>query len=1214
MKHKLASYLETLGANEGYGEELWRLYRANGQAVPEAWQKIFLSLEEGGSPDASPDASPAAQGARHNGAATPAAVLPAPVLLDGDRIEPLRGGAARLAANMESSLAVPTATSQRNIAVSRLEAYRRQLNQQLAGQNRKLSITHILAWALVRALEEFPALNRAYTVVDGTPGRIERAHVNLGLAVDVERAGGRALLVPVVQHAGELNFSDFAAECARLIRAAQTGKILPQELMGATISLTNPGTIGTRASVPRLMAGQGAILAAGAVAYPAGFEGVPEATLRVLGVGKTFTLTCTYDHRIVQGAESGAFLARVEALLAGADGLYERIFGDLGFAFPAISLPGPVLGAAAAGGAPDPELVRKQAAVFQLVHMFRVRGHLLATVDPLEMRVAAPHPELELDHYGLSAVDLDQRFVCPLAGRAAGDECSLRDILKTLRATYCGPLALEFMHLQRPEERQWLQEQLEPQQGRLGVPDGLRCRILDKLTQAEEFERLLHTRFVGHKRFSLEGAEALIPALDHLLNLATADGAEQVVLGMSHRGRLNVLVTILGLSMSEMFSKFEDLDPDSVEGSGDVKYHIGAEGSHTSPGGQSLAVELIANPSHLEAVDPVVEGSTRARQDRRPDPLRQIIIPVLIHGDAAFAGQGVVAETLNLSQLGGYRTGGTVHLVVNNQIGFTTSPAGARSSLYCTDVARTVQAPIFHVNGDRPEAVIRALELAYAFRRRYSKDVVVDIVCYRRHGHNEGDDPSLTAPVLYRKIDQHPSVRALYEQELTAQGTLSAEQAALTHQAIKDALSQAADAKTSPVPEPEPASESVDVPPPGDSAATAEMLTAVGAGLSTLPESFHLHPKLRTFIDRRRRAVEERGAVDWSLAEALALGSLALEGVPVRMAGQDTGRGTFSQRHAVLYDYEDGSSYIPLAHLSTAQQPVEIYDSLLSEEAALGFEFGYAMSHPTALVLWEAQFGDFANSAQVIIDQFLAASQTKWSRTCALGLLLPHGYEGQGPEHSSARLERFLQLSAENNWRIANCTTAAQYFHLLRSQGRRQPRLPLVVLTPKSLLRNPEVASPLAQLTAGAFLPVLGDAGADPSAVRRVILCSGKVYYDLARARKERGATSTASTASTAIVRVERLYPFPAAEIAVELARYPQSANIGDVRWVQEEPENMGAWTFVAPRLHTLLETLLGGRARLRGITRRASASPATGSLRRHQQEQAALIAQAFED
>jgi 2-oxoglutarate dehydrogenase E1 component len=738
---------------------------------------------------------------------------------------------------------------------------------------------------------------------------------------------------------------------------------------------------------------------------------------------------------------------------------------------------------------------------------------------------------------------------------------------------------------------------MEPQQGRFGVSADLRRRILAKLTQAEEFERLLHTRFIGHKRFSLEGGEALIPALDHLLNLAGAEGAEQIVLGMSHRGRLNVLATILGMPMSEMFSKFEDLDPDSVEGSGDVKYHIGAEGEHTTPAGRAMAIELIANPSHLEQVDPVVEGSTRARQDRRPDPLRQLILPVLIHGDAAFAGQGIVAETLNLSQLGGYRTGGTVHIVVNNQIGFTTSPTGARSSLYSTDIARTVQAPIFHVNGDRPEAVLRAIELAYGFRRRFRKDVVVDIVCYRRHGHNEGDDPSLTAPVLYRKIDQHPSVRALYEKELVAQGTLTAEEAETTHQGIKDALSEAAAHKTAPAPDAEPTEQPV--PPPGESAASAEELTTVGTRLGALPESFHLHPKLRTFIERRLKAVTERGLVDWSLAEALALGSLALDGVPVRLSGQDTGRGTFSQRHAVLYDHEDGSAYIPLAHLSETQQPVEVYDSLLSEAAALGFEFGYAMSHPTALVLWEAQFGDFANGAQVIIDQFLAASQTKWSRTCSLSLLLPHGYEGQGPEHSSARMERFLQLSAENNWRVANCTTAAQYFHLLRSQGRRHPRLPLIVFTPKSLLRNPEVASPFAALTEGSFLPVLPDQTADPGQVRRVVLCCGKVFYDLAKARQQQGDTATA------IVRLERPYPFPADEIEAEWTRYPQAR---ELRWVQEEPENMGAWTFVAPRL----EALLQGRAPLRGISRRASSSPATGSLRRHQQEQAALVAQAL--
>ncbi len=849
--------------------------------------------------------------------------------------------------------------------------------------------------------------------------------------------------------------------------------------------------------------------------------------------------------------------------------------------------------------APDLDTIRKQAAVFQLVHAFRVRGHLLANVDPLGMRKIVPHQELEPEHYGLGAAEMQQQFLCPLAGRSpeAGPTCSLADILHVLRTTYCGTLTLEFMHLQRPEERQWLQDHMEPFQDERGLSTAQKRRILAKLTEAEEFEHLLQARFVGHKRFSVEGAESLIPALDRFLNLATRDGAQEVVLGMAHRGRLNVLVNVLGLSMSEMFSKFEDQDPESVEGSGDVKYHVGARGVHVGPEGKRLPVEMINNPSHLEEVDPVAEGSTRARQDLRGsfgDERGRHVIPLLIHGDAAFAGEGVVAETLNLSQLGGYRTGGTFHIVINNQIGFTTSPEGARSSLYCTDIARTIQAPIFHMNGDDPEAVVRATELAYAYRREFRKDVVIDIVCYRRHGHNEGDDPSLTSPVMYRNIDQHPSVRVLYAAALVKAGVLSAEEAEAerkaTHEALSQAASQPAAAAAAIEAEPEPYV-------PATAVAEAE-LAKVGEGLTALPKGFHLHPKLKGFLGKRLQAIRERGNIDWSLAEALALGTLAVEGVPVRMSGQDTGRGTFSQRHALLYDYETAAPYIPLANLDPAQRPVEIYDSLLSEEAAMGFEFGYAMSHATAMVLWEAQFGDFANGAQVIIDQFLAASETKWQRASGLTLLLPHGYEGQGPEHSSARLERFLQLSAEGNWRVANCTTAAQYFHLLRDQGLRRPRRPLILMTPKSLLRHAEVPSPFAAFTSGAFQPVIGDATA-PAETKRVLLCSGKIYYDLTKARKAKKATEPA------IIRVEQLYPFPADAIARELSRYPQ---MRECYWAQEEPENMGAWTFVAPRLRPLLPSAL----ELRHISRHESPSPAAGSLRRHNQEQSALVAEAL--
>jgi 2-oxoglutarate decarboxylase len=1189
---KIAEYLETLGANEGYGEELWRLYQANSQAVPEAWRAIFERVRGNG--------HAAAADTSVTPAVRPAA--PAASLLPGDEVQPLRGASARLAANMEASLTVPTATSQRSIPVGLLEANRKLLNQQLAARGLKLSLTPLLGWAIVRAAKDFPSLNSAFTSADGQPARIARAHVNLGLAVDVERAAGRSLLVPVVKQAEAMSFAGFAEACERLIGAARSGKIAPEDLQGATLSLTNPGTLGTRASVPRLMAGQSAIIAAGALGYPPGFEAVPEATLRVLGVGKTITLACTYDHRIVQGAESGAFLARLEALLRGDDQFYDGIFADFGVgAAPVRTLPPAAVAAPAPAAEPDLESVRKQIAVNQLVHAFRVRGHLQADVDPLRMKAMEAPPELDPAHYGLGGEDMERAFLCPLAGRRAeaGETCTLANILQVLRATYCGTLALEFMHLQRLEERLWLQEQLEPNAGRRGLDAERQRRILRKLTEAEEFEHLLHARFVGHKRFSLEGAEALIPALDAYLERAAEAGAEEIVLGMSHRGRLNVLVTILGVPMQEMFSKFEDLDPDSVEGSGDVKYHLGALGRHATASGGELAIEMINNPSHLEAVDPVVEGSTRARQALRRNAEHgedrgRRVMPLLIHGDAAFAGQGVVAETLNLSQLGGYRTGGTLHFVVNNQIGFTTSPAGARSSLYSTDIARTVQAPIFHVNGDDPEAVVRATELAFAFRQRFQKDVVVDIVCYRRHGHNEADDPSLTAPVLYRTIDQHASVRTLYASRLQQAGIAPDPEA--ERRTVRQALEEDAAARPTAMFDTDPAAEAASEPATAVAAAT---LRTLGERLAALPEGFHLHPKLKTFLERRRQAAAGKAPVDWSLAEALALGTLAMEATPVRLSGQDTGRGTFSQRHAVLYDFETAAPYIPLAHLAPQQAAVEVYDSLLSEEAALGFEFGYAMTHPTALVLWEAQFGDFANGAQVVIDQFLAASQTKWSRTCGLGLLLPHGFEGQGPEHSSARIERFLELSADDNWRIVNCTTAAQYFHVLRSQGLRRPRRPLVVFTPKSLLRHPDVASPLSGLATGGFEPVLGDDVAAADKVRKLVLCSGKVYYDLAKARKAKAADEIA------LVRIEQLYPFPAAEIGAQLARYPGAS---EIRWVQEEPENMGAWTFVDPRLRTLA----GGRVALRHVSRKASPSPATGSLRRHQQEQATIVVQAL--
>ncbi|HZT72066.1 MAG TPA: multifunctional oxoglutarate decarboxylase/oxoglutarate dehydrogenase thiamine pyrophosphate-binding subunit/dihydrolipoyllysine-residue succinyltransferase subunit [Terriglobales bacterium] len=1211
------AFLESLGANEGYAEELYRAYRSNRQAVPERWRAIFDDLMRRlASPEPGPNGhSPASQGpglALEAPPAAPAAYAPAvPSVaasalaiapLPGDQLVALRGAALRLAGNMQASIIVPTATSQRTIPVRLLEENRRLLNRHLASQGIKLSMTPLLGWAIVQGLAEFPALNAAYSEIEGIPARIERAHVNLGLAVDVAgKNGGRNLLVPVVKGAESMDFAAFLRECDRLIQGARAGKLLPEDLQGATISLTNPGTIGTRASVPRLMPGQGAIVAAGAVAFPAGFEAVPEATLESLGIGKTLTLTCTYDHRIIQGAESGTFLARLHAFLLGEDRFYDEIFRALGVPFqPARWTAAAQTPAAETTRRGEDAEVRKQAAVFQLVHAYRVRGHLLANTDPLEFH-PIEHAELDPSHYGLSLWDLDRHFLSSLSGAAGERMLALREILEVLRATYCGTLACEFMHLQAPEERHWLTEQMEPSRNQWPLPAELRLRILRGLTEAEGFEHLLHTRYVGHKRFSLEGAEALIPALDFIANRASASGMKEMLIGMAHRGRLNVLTNIVGQPMNAIFSKFEDADPDSVEGSGDVKYHIGASGVHRGPQGEEIQVSLSPNPSHLEAVDPVLEGSARARQEQLADVGRgQRVLPVLIHGDAAFAGEGIVAETLNLSQLEGYRTGGTVHIVINNRIGFTTSPADARSTLYSTDVARMVQAPIWHVNGDDPEAVIRAADLAFRFRQEFHKDVVVDLVCYRRHGHNEGDDPSLTQPVLYRNIDQHPSVRTLYAGHLTAEGLIASQQvdemAAEVRQQFTSSSAEAGEAH-------EPAQETAAAPPEVETAASEADLAEVGEALATLPQGFTLHPKLKTFVEKRHEAVRSRAKVDWSLAEALAFGTLLLQGVPIRLTGQDTGRGTFSQRHAVLYDYQTGAPYVPLAHVPGARAAFAVHDSLLSEAAALGFEFGYALRAPTSLVLWEAQFGDFSNGAQVIIDQFIAASAAKWGLPSGLVLLLPHGYEGQGPEHSSARLERFLQLAAEDNLQVANTTTAAQYFHLLRRQALRQAtapasRRPLVIMTPKSLLRYPPVASPFAEFVAGSFRTVLGDESVADGTARRLLFCSGKVYYDLLKRRGERGDRTTA------LVRVEQLYPFPEDAIQAELQRQPQAA---DILWVQEEPANMGAWSYIRNRL----EPLLGGRP-LAYVGREPAASPATGSLRRHLREQTRILDLAF--
>jgi 2-oxoglutarate dehydrogenase E1 component len=1053
-----------------------------------------------------------------------------------------------------------------------------------------------------------PAMNASF-VREGDEVRVVRhPHIGLGLAVDVPKADGtRTLLVPCIKDADTLDFRTFLATYEDLIRRVRTNKLTPDDFAGVTMTLTNPGTIGTVHSVPRLMPGQGVIVGVGALEFPAEFHGADPQVLAEMGVSKVMTLTSTYDHRIIQGAESGLFLKRIDELLLGADGFYDEMFRSVAVPYEPVRWRRDV-------NPPSHDNVAraKQVHVQTLINMYRVRGHLIADLDPLRLKMAHTHPELDPATYGLTIWDLERQFFTD--GVAGQDWMTLGDVLGVLRDAYCRRVGVEYMHIQEPDQKRWIQEHVEGVHTTL-EPDE-QSHILDRLNAAEAFERFLHTKYVGHKRFGLEGAESAICLIDELLDEAAQAGCHEAVLGMAHRGRLNVLANIVGKSLRQIFREFEgDLDPASTQGSGDVKYHVGASGKFVGRSGISLPVTLASNPSHLEAVDPVVEGMVRAKQDLIDEPGSHAVLPVIVHGDAAFAGQGVVAETLNLSALRGYRVGGTIHLVINNQLGFTTAPAEARSSVYPTDIAKMVQAPIFHVNGDDPEACVRVARLAFGFRQAFHKDVVIDLVCFRLHGHNEGDDPSYTQPLMYKAIEAHRSVRKLYTETLVRRGDITMEEA---ERALDDFLAKMQQAfeetRQSEPPEPPPMR-------PVDGPAKAGPSPATGVPQATLdelvdhlhetPAGFTVHPKLARQLATRLH-LYAGGEVDWALAESLGFGSLLLEGTDVRLTGQDTRRGTFSQRHSVLVDYETGEEWVPLAHLpptpgsvperSSGSVPERnygkfwAYDSLLSEYAALGFEYGYSVVHRDALVAWEAQFGDFGNGAQVVIDQFITAAEDKWGQASALVLLLPHGYEGQGPEHSSARVERFLTLCAEDNMQVANPTTAAQYFHLLRRQPRLARPRPLVVLTPKSLLRARHSRSPVGDLVHGSFSEILEDRdlSADPARVRRVVLASGKVAYDAIHARTERGLP-------VPVIRVEQLYPWPQDALLAALDRYPGAT---EVVWLQEEPENMGPWPFV----HLLLHRILRDRAQLRHVSRPPSASPATGSQTVHAREQADLI------
>ncbi|MGC4939582.1 multifunctional oxoglutarate decarboxylase/oxoglutarate dehydrogenase thiamine pyrophosphate-binding subunit/dihydrolipoyllysine-residue succinyltransferase subunit [Kribbella sp. DT2] len=1149
--------------------------------------------------------APAAGGAPTGGTVNqpPAAQpKPAPATSTDAERRILRGAPARTAQNMETSLQVPTATSVRQVPVKLLIDNRIVINNHLKrARGGKISFTHLVGWALVKALKTLPEMNASYDETEGKPTLVQPEHINLGLAIDMQKPDGtRQLLVPSIKATESMTFAEFWMAYEDIVRRARDNKLALPDFQGTSISLTNPGTIGTQHSVPRLMSGQGCIIGVGAMEYPTEYQGAAEETMAKLAVSKVMTLTSTYDHRIIQGAQSGEFLRRLHQLLLGAEGFYDEIFQSLRIPYE------PIRWAADLPHSHE-EDISKQARILELIHAYRVRGHIMADTDPLEYKQRS-HPDLDVATHGLTLWDLDREFATGSFGAATDRRfMKLREILGILRDSYCRTTGIEYMHIQDPEQRKWLQERIERPHTK--PPREEQLRILAKLNEAEAFETFLQTKYVGQKRFSLEGGETTIPLLDELCEEAAGAGLDEVVIGMAHRGRLNVLANIVGKSYGQIFREFDgNIDPRTVQGSGDVKYHLGAEGEFVSEFGDKIKVSVAANPSHLETVDPVLEGIVRAKQDILDQGAAFPVLPLLVHGDAAFAGQGVVAETLNLSQLRGYRTGGTIHVIVNNQVGFTTSPASSRSSMYCTDVARMVQAPIFHVNGDDPEACVRVADLAFEYRQAFNKDVVIDLVCYRRRGHNEGDDPSFTQPLMYDLIEQKRSVRKLYTEALIGRGDITVEEA---EQAMRDfqqrlerVFTEVREAKS----QPDTPAPYVTVPVypdkpegPDATATTPEVLKKIADAYTTLPEGFTAHPKVMPQLQRRAAAITQ-GPVDWASAEMTAFGSLLLAGRPVRLAGQDSRRGTFVQRFAAVIDRVNGQDHVPLQNLGEEQANFYVYDSLLSEYAALGFEYGYSVARPDALVLWEAQFGDFVNGAQSIIDEYISAGEAKWGQKSGVVLLLPHGYEGQGPDHSSARIERFMALCAENAMTVAQPSTPASYFHLLRRHTLQEEHNPLIVFTPKQLLRRKEAVSQPEELTSGTFRPILGDAEAEATAatVERVILSSGRIAYDLFAERKK---TET-DKISTAVIRVEQLYPLPAEEIKAELAKYP---NATEVRWVQDEPSNQGPWPFMALNL----TEHLGGKPFYR-VSRPAMSATSVGSMGAHTAEQQTLLKQAF--
>jgi 2-oxoglutarate decarboxylase len=1177
-------------------------------------------------------------GATKNGASA-APSTPAVPLAAGAVATPIKGPAAALAGAMEQSLTIPTATSFRTLQVGTLEAKRAELNAALksAGRTEKISFTHLIAFALARGAREIPAMVASFRRDGAAPTRVTSG-IHLGIAVDTERKdGSRFLVVPVIKNADTLDFIQFHSAYEALIAKARENKLGADDLTGATFTLTNPGGIGTVASVPRLTAGQGTIVAAGAIAYPPGFVRANPESLRSLGVEKVMTLTSTYDHRVIQGAQSGEYLKRVDELLAGKDGFYDDVFATFGVsaarggsvavsAAPARSSQASATAAEAVTDIPvtgprqfehSDELLRAVAAGMAILSSYRRHGHLAATLDPLGTQPQGD-PALDWRTYGLTPAVMSAIPASILRTKVKGD--TLQDVFAELRKTYGSTSAYEVEHIANIEQREWLRDYIESGSHFVQLEAMKAKRVLERLTKVETFERYLRKAYIGAKTFSIEGLDIMVPMLEELITLLGDDGVGNAVIGMAHRGRLATIAHVVNRPYEEILAEFEaaTLRGEAASGSdgdaagdvtGDVKYHHGANGRYTLPNGKFVAVALANNPSHLEAVDGVVEGRTRALQTNHGSPIATLEVgraaPILIHGDAAFSAQGIVAEVLNLQALEGYATGGTVHIIANNQVGFTTDPREARSTRYASDLAKGFDVPIVHVNADDVDSCIAAVHLAVDFRKRFGHDAIIDLIGYRRFGHNETDEPAYTQPDMYERIKSHPTVRELYAQKLIAQGIVKA---ADVNAMLADATSRITQAQQNVKSgawhgAPDETVMHADVALPTiEKPIDRKQLIAWSDELVSVPKGFTVHPKLARQLERRKVSFESDGEFDWGLGESLAFASLLAEGTPIRLTGQDTQRGTFSHRHLAFHDAKTNATYAPIQHLSDAQASFELYNSPLSEYACLGFEYGYAVELPNALVLWEAQFGDFNNGAQIIIDQFIAAGQAKWGETSRLVLLLPHGYEGAGPEHSSARIERFLQLSAEGNVQVANCTTPSQYYHLLRLQARQARALPLVIFTPKSLLRLKAAAGHIEDLTGGSFAPVLDDPrfANDRASVKRVVLCSGKIYYDLL------AHEDYAKLEHTAIVRVELLSPLPIPDILAVLEAYP---HLTEIVWVQEEPKNMGARAHVRRRL---VDKLPSGLSDIGYIGRGYRASPSEGYGGAHALEQERIVKEAL--